>query len=327
MANHLRTLVPEARIGIAHGQMNEKMLEDVMRQFNEGNIDVLLSTSIIESGLDIPNANTLIVDRGDTFGLSQLYQLRGRVGRGASRAYAYFFHHRKILPTPEGMERLETIAENVQLGAGYSIAMRDLEMRGAGSLLGTMQHGHIAAVGFHLYTQLLADAVKGLKKKDARPEETKTQLPFRVLRPLVTIELPIAIGISTAYISDENLRLQIYRRLANVTTEKELDDIRVEFIDRFGPPDEALENLLWQLKIRLLAEQCSLASITAEGAHLVLRYPALAEGIKDRMLVDLGANIRRGRNTYWMSIDEESIWKERLETALNFLSKSAISQG
>ena len=143
-------------MGVAHGQMPEDELSKVMTRFTQGEIDVLLCTSIIESGLDIPNANTLIVDRGDTFGLAQLYQLRGRVGRGAQRAYAYFFRHRKRPPTPEGQERLEVIAENTQLGAGYSIAMRDLEMRGAGELLGTRQHGMIAAVGFHLYTRMLA---------------------------------------------------------------------------------------------------------------------------------------------------------------------------
>ncbi|MEW6179020.1 MAG: transcription-repair coupling factor [Chloroflexota bacterium] len=156
MKRHLQKLVPEARIGIAHGQMDEGALAQVMHDFTRGKIDVLLCTSIIESGLDIPNANTLIVDRGDAFGLAQLYQLRGRVGRGAQRAYAYFFRHRRKPPTPEGQERLEVIAENTQLGAGYSIAMRDLEMRGAGELLGTRQHGFIASVGFHLYTRLLA---------------------------------------------------------------------------------------------------------------------------------------------------------------------------
>ena len=164
MQSHLLSLTPEARIAIAHGQMHENELSSVMTRFTKGDIDVLLCTSIIESGLDIPNANTLIVDRGDAFGLAQLYQLRGRVGRGGQRAYAYFFKHRKKLPTPEGQERLETIAENVQLGSGYSIAMRDLEMRGAGEMLGTRQSGYIASVGFHLYTRLLSQAVTALRK-------------------------------------------------------------------------------------------------------------------------------------------------------------------
>ena len=163
MKAHLNQLVPEAQVDVGHGQMPEHELADVMHRFNMGDIDILLSTTIIESGLDIPNANTLIVDRADTFGLAQLYQLRGRVGRGAARAYAYFFRHRKLSPTLEGQQRLEVIAENTQLGAGYSIAMRDLEIRGAGELLGTRQHGHIQAVGFHLYTRLLADAVRRIR--------------------------------------------------------------------------------------------------------------------------------------------------------------------
>jgi transcription-repair coupling factor (superfamily II helicase) len=316
MASHLQKIVPEARVSIAHGQMQEKMLEEVMQNFTAGNVDVLLSTSIIESGLDIPNANTLIVDRGDTFGLSQLYQLRGRVGRGASRAYAYFFHHRKKLPTPEGLERLETIAENIQLGAGYSIAMRDLEMRGAGNLLGTMQHGHIAAVGFHLYTRLLSEAVKLIKQPEGPSQILNKTLPYKGLRPLVSVELPLAVGISTKYIADEALRLQIYRRLADITSKEDLDTIRTEFTDRFGVPDEGLENLLWQLRIKLKAELCGLASISIEGDHLVLRFPPLPEGIKERNLPDLGPNFRRGRNAYWIQVNDKAKWKFSLDTAL-----------
>ena len=167
MKMHLNQLVPEARVDVGHGQMPETQLASVMHRFNTGETDILLSTTIIESGLDIPNANTLIVDRADTFGLAQLYQLRGRVGRGAARAYSYFFRHKKLSPTLEGQQRLEVIAENTQLGAGYSIAMRDLEIRGAGELLGTRQSGHIQAVGFHLYTRLLADAVRQIRRLGA----------------------------------------------------------------------------------------------------------------------------------------------------------------
>ncbi len=206
MRMHLEKLVPEARIAIGHGQMPETELASVMHRFTAGEIDILLSTSIIESGLDIPNANTLIVDRADAFGLAQLYQLRGRVGRGAARAYAYFFRHRKFAPTPEGQERLEVIAENTQLGAGYSIAMRDLEMRGAGELLGTRQSGYIAAVGFHLYTRLLAAAVKQARTR-GRFEGLKIDLKtasLDALQPMglpVNVDLPLAIGIPEAYTS------------------------------------------------------------------------------------------------------------------------------
>ena len=195
MRQHLETIVPEARIGVAHGQMDETRLADVMHQFTDGEIDILLSTSIIESGLDIPNANTLIVDRADTFGLAQLYQLRGRVGRGAQRAYAYLFRHRVKSPTLEGQERLEVLAEHTHLGSGYSIAMRDLEMRGAGDLLGTRQSGYIASVGFHLYTRLLAQAVRQFRLATSAegPEET-TILDASLSIP-TSVNLPLAIGI------------------------------------------------------------------------------------------------------------------------------------
>src|SRR5215207_4944235 len=193
MKMHLNQLIPEARVDVGHGQMPEVQLASVMHRFNAGETDILLSTTIIESGLDIPNANTLIVDRADTFGLAQLYQLRGRVGRGAARAYSYFFRHNKLSPTLEGQQRLEVIAENTQLGAGYSIAMRDLEIRGAGELLGTRQHGHIQAVGFHLYTRLLADAVRRLRASKGQVPRANGQEP--TLRPSA-FDLPIAMPVN-----------------------------------------------------------------------------------------------------------------------------------
>jgi len=327
MANQLRGLVPEARLGIAHGQMDEGQLADVMHKFTSGDVDVLVSTSIIESGLDIPNANTLIVDRGDTFGLAQLYQLRGRVGRGASRAYAYFFHHRKQLPTPEGLERLETIAENTQLGAGYSIAMRDLEMRGAGDLLGTTQHGHIASVGFHLYTRLLSEAVNENKQAGGENVIVKPELPYRSIRPLVAIELPLAVGIPQTYLPDERLRLQLYRRIADTIKENEIALLREEFIDRFGPLPEETKNLFWQLSLKLKAEACGLVSINVEGDQIVLRYPALPEGIKVRELADIGTDIRRGKNAYWMPVNGETDWKQRLPSVLERLIIIKDDQG
>ncbi len=248
MKVHLAQLVPEARVVVGHGQMPEHELATVMHRFNAGQTDILLSTTIIESGLDIPNANTLIVDRADTFGLAQLYQLRGRVGRGAVRAYAYFFRHRKISPTLEAQQRLEVIAENTELGAGYSIAMRDLEIRGAGELLGTRQHGHIQAVGFHLYTRLLADAVRQLRRGKSTIRTTEkaegeaagartfgegallglTQ-PFSMP---VNVELPLAVGIPADYIADQELRLRLYRRLADMRNEIEIEALETEFRDR-----------------------------------------------------------------------------------------------
>lgn len=328
MERHLNKLVPEAQVGIAHGQMKEQGLAQVMTQFTNGEIDVLLSTSIIESGLDIPNANTLIVDRGDTFGLAQLYQLRGRVGRGAQRAYAYFFRHRHKSPTPEGQERLEVIAENSQLGAGYSIAMRDLEMRGAGEMLGIRQSGYIASVGFHLYTRLLAQAVRQLRQLDkaAVPLDSDKLISSAAIRLAVTVDLPISVGIPADYVPDQNLRLSLYRRLADLQNEPEVDFLADEFIDRFGVMPEDVENLFFQMRIKLLGEKAGLASITIENEQLVLRFPPLPEGFPPRNLPNLGSQIRAGKNAFWMPANGNAgDWKDRLIDVLTRLIESEYS--
>ena len=284
MKAHLNQLVPEAQVDVGHGQMPEHELADVMHRFNSGDVDILLSTTIVESGLDIPNANTLIVDRADTFGLAQLYQLRGRVGRGAARAYAYFFRHRKLSPTLEGQQRLEVIAENTQLGAGYSIAMRDLEIRGAGELLGTRQHGHIQAVGFHLYTRLLADAVRQIRriesvhqgdhKKDGKGkiDIALASLTQPISMP-VNVDLPLTVGIPADYIADQDLRLRLYRRIADLRDESEIEALANEFSDRFGELPEMVQNLFYQMRVKLRAEKAGLAAIGMETGQIVLRYP------------------------------------------------------
>lgn len=321
MERHLHNLVPEARIGLAHGQMPEEELSQVMIRFTQGDIDVLLCTSIIESGLDIPNANTLIVDRGDTFGLAQLYQLRGRVGRGAQRAYAYFFRHRKKPPTPEGQERLEVIAENTQLGSGYSIAMRDLEMRGAGELLGTRQHGMIAAVGFHLYTRMLGQAVRqikqitGLQGGEQIAALKDTHVP-------VSVDLPLAIGIPVEYIPDQTMRLKLYRRLADMQDEGEVQAMEDEFADRFGPLPEPVANLFFQMRVKLRAEAAGLASVSLEGDQIVLRYPPLPEGM-NRVLPNPGPGVRAGKNAFWMPVDlsNPEDWHSCVLEALSAIAK------
>jgi transcription-repair coupling factor (superfamily II helicase) len=308
MLAHLKQLVPEARIAVAHGQMAETDLARRMEAFSQGDVDILLCTSIIESGLDIPNANTLIVDRADTFGLAQLYQLRGRVGRGAQRAYAYFFRHNRKSPTHEGRQRLETIAENTQLGAGYSIAMRDLEIRGTGDILGTRQHGHIATVGFHLYTALLAEAVRRMRKEQGLPAAPMPSTLNLQLNP-VNVELPLPVAIPADYVADKSVRLGLYRRMADMRSPAELDALREEFQDRFGPPPKALENLLYQLKVKLLAEQAGLASIVTEGRQIVLRYP---DGSIPEGLPDLGPNLRVGKVALWLGYSESSNWMDEL---------------
>ncbi|CAN5529393.1 hypothetical protein BH20ACT2_BH20ACT2_22800 [soil metagenome] len=208
--------------------MDEGTLERVVLDFWEGASDVLVCTTIIESGIDMPTVNTLVVDRADLLGLGQLHQLRGRVGRAGSRAYAYLFHPRDRALTEEAYERLKTIGESTELGSGFKIAMRDLEIRGAGNLLGTGQSGHIAAVGYDLYCQMVNEAVAELKGEEPRePAEIK-------------LDLPLDASLPTAYVAKEELRLEAYRRLAAVTTEAEVDDIRAEWEDRYGPvPAEA----------------------------------------------------------------------------------------
>jgi transcription-repair coupling factor (superfamily II helicase) len=318
MKSHLTKLVTEARIGIAHGQMAEMDLAERMREFTAGKIDVLLSTSIIESGLDIPNANTLIVDRADMFGLSQLYQLRGRVGRGAQRAYAYFFKQRQKSPTLEGTLRLETIAEHTELGSGYSIAMRDLEIRGSGDILGTQQSGYIAAVGFHLYTRLLADAVSRFNKDQAHLARDSRELPFQILRPLVQIDLPLAMGIPEDYIQDRSVRLSLYRRAAAILNQGDIVQLRNEFADRFGPPPDTVENLLSQLEIKLLAEVAGLEGISIQNGQIILQYP---EGKPLPQPWEFEIKPRFGESSVWIPLDlENGEWVGKLLAILEGLT-------
>ncbi len=333
MKAHLNQLVPEAKVDVGHGQMPEHELADVMHRFNSGDVDILLSTTIVESGLDIPNANTLIVDRADTFGLAQLYQLRGRVGRGAARAYAYFFRHRKLSPTLEGQQRLEVIAENTQLGAGYSIAMRDLEIRGAGELLGTRQHGHIQAVGFHLYTRLLADAVRQIRriesvhqgdhKKDGKGkiDIALASLTQPISMP-VNVDLPLTVGIPADYIADQDLRLRLYRRIADLRDESEIEALANEFSDRFGELPEMVQNLFYQMRVKLRAEKAGLAAIGMETGQIILRYPpSAANGNEEKRLHDLAPDIRGGKGAYWCMFAKDDNWMERLLETLELVTK------
>jgi len=242
VAKELRDLVPEARVAVAHGQMDESALEKVVFDFWEGRFDVLVCTTIIESGIDMPTVNTLVVDRADRLGLGQLHQLRGRVGRAGQRAYAYLLFPPDRTLTEEAYERLRTIGEHTELGSGFKIAMRDLEIRGAGNLLGGDQSGHIAAVGYDLYVQMVSEAVAELKGEELRePAEIKLDLP-------VTANLP------AEYVAREDLRLEAYRRLATVTTHAEVDDIRSEWMDRYGPLPEPAEALL---RIGHLRAECA----------------------------------------------------------------------
>ena len=312
-------LVPEARLAVAHGQMPEHELAQVMERFASGDIDILLTTSIIESGLDFPNANTLIVDRSDWFGLAQLYQLRGRVGRGTARAYAYFFRQPGGRMGEEALRRLEILAEHTQLGAGYSIAMQDLELRGAGEILGTRQHGHIAAIGFHLYTRLLAAAVHRLRA--AVPGDERAQLPMPVLEdPLaVDIDLPLACAIPSDYVSDRDLRLRLYRRMARLRTEQEILHFEKEIGDRFGPPPVEVQNLLFQLRVKILAAAAGLSAVTVENGQLLLQHP---DPERRFGAAKLSPQARRSRRGLWLGRLSDPDWQERLIQFLRELAPS-----
>jgi transcription-repair coupling factor (superfamily II helicase) len=256
VAARVQELVPEARIAVAHGQMNEHALEKIMSEFLDRNSDVLVSTTIVESGLDISNANTLIVDRADAYGLSQLHQLRGRVGRGSERAYAYFLFPPEKSLTETAHERLATIAQHTEMGAGMYVALKDLEIRGAGNLLGGEQSGHIAGVGFDLYVRMIGEAVSELK--GAGPAE----------RPEVRVELPVNAHIPHDYLPGERLRLEAYTRMAAIDSIDDAAAVRDELADRYGPPPEPVVNLLAVARLRADARRAGLTDITQQGTHI-----------------------------------------------------------
>mgnify|MGYP003342240813 FL=1 len=237
-AMRLAELVPEARIKIAHGQMSENLLEEVILSFWEKEFDILICTTIIESGIDIPNSNTLIVENADKMGLSQLHQLRGRVGRGRERGYAYFLYDVDKPLTDTAHDRLQTIAANTELGSGMQVALKDLEIRGAGNLLGGEQSGHIADVGFDLYMRMIGEAVADFKGEKHQEHECK-------------LELPIDAYLPHDYVDSERVRLDIYRRLASATTPENIDEVEQELIDRFGFYPETVKSLLNIAKLRV----------------------------------------------------------------------------
>lgn len=316
IADQLRRLVPEANIAIGHGQMPEDQLEQVMVEFAAGRHDVLVCTTIIESGIDIPNANTLIVDHADRFGLSQLYQLRGRVGRSAARAYAYFLHEKNHPLSPEARDRLQALAEASELGAGFQIAMRDLEIRGAGEILGARQHGHIAAVGFDLYCRLLATAVENERAKSS-PDRTlhePTEQPERrtmFIAPL--IDLPLQAQIPEDYVPDSGLRLRLYRRLADVTTSDQVDEVAKELEDRFGAPPQEVQNLLYMLRLKVTATQAGLASVGIEDGRIVLKYGHSDEPLSARLSARYNGRVKVAKDRAWLAGPEsDPRWQQHL---------------
>jgi transcription-repair coupling factor (superfamily II helicase) len=268
VAGRLQALVPEARFAIGHGQMNEEQLEQVMTDFVRGKADVLVCTTIIESGLDMPNVNTLIVNQSDRFGLTQLYQLRGRVGRGANTAYTFFLYDKGKHLTELAERRLKTIFEATELGAGFGIAMKDLEIRGAGNLLGVRQSGHISAVGFSLYTQMLTRAVEELKARQAGVPEDKVKASQL---PPATIDLPMPAYIPEEYVEDLNTRIALYQKLVKIGKTDGIEALRREFSDRFGALPREVEHLLYGVRIKVLATRAGIESVAVDEGDIVLR--------------------------------------------------------
>ncbi|CAH1222853.1 Transcription-repair-coupling factor [Paenibacillus plantiphilus] len=274
MAEAINALVPDARVAVGHGQMSEQELEKTILDFLDGESDVLVSTSIIETGVDIPNVNTLIVHDADKMGLSQLYQLRGRVGRSNRIAYAYFTYQRDKVLTEVAEKRLQSIKEFTELGSGFKIAMRDLSIRGAGNLLGAEQHGFIASVGFDLYSQMLADEIAKRKAgMDGQPVEQEKEVS-------TVIDMSIDAYLPSAYIYDSIQKIEIYKKVAAVRSFEEADDLREELVDRFGDLPQSVDNLLAVARLKVLGAVCGIEQISSRADDVLIRF---AEREKLRM--------------------------------------------
>jgi transcription-repair coupling factor (superfamily II helicase) len=310
VASLLRRLVPEVRLAIAHGQMQGRTLEGVMMQFVEGEIDLLVCTSIIESGLDIPNANTIIINRAERFGLADLYQLRGRVGRSAQRACAYLIVPPRQHLSREALKRLRAIQELSELGSGFRLAMRDLEIRGAGHLLGHVQSGHIAEVGFELYNSLLEQAIRELKGEEVAKRITPE------------IRLPVNASIPADYIANDNQRLSVYKRLSLLEDEEAVEDIAMELQDRFGPLPQSLSNLLEVIRLKIWLSTISVQRFELKDGKVVVTF--VPDGvISPEKVVDL---IDQGRGKYRLTPEmrllytpEARDWRGILDETRNIL--------
>jgi len=299
MAHFVGETAPEARLLVAHGQMSERLLESRMRAFVDHKADVLVCTTIIESGLDIPNVNTIIINRADMFGLAELHQLRGRVGRYKHRAYAYLMLPEDRPVTPDAEKRLKAIEEFAHLGAGFKIAMRDLEIRGAGNILGREQHGHIVAVGYDMYCRLLEMAVRKLRDEPMPPQlEVSLSLGLRAYLP-------------ETYVPEPRQRMEIYRRLQRITCEQDVDDLEAELRDRFGPPSREAVNLLNEAKLRLLVQDAGIASLVQVGRTLIIESDRMNDVLQ--ALEPVRAQCRRvDEKTLHLPLDDHVRTPERV---------------
>jgi len=308
-AHRLRQLVPTARYVVAHGQMDERKLERVMVEFADAEHDVLVCTTIIESGLDIPNVNTIVINRAGTLGLAQLYQLRGRVGRSAEKAYAYLLYTKEQHLTEQARKRLQAVFEASELGAGFKIAMHDLEIRGAGNILGAEQHGHVTAVGFELYTQLLEEAVneqRGAPRAAALPE--------------ITVDLALSTAIPDDYVPSRQRKLELYRRIAELATLDDLGGLREELRDRYGAPPEPVRNLLYGVEVKLRAVKAGATEVRARGAELrVVLGRDIQPADRERLLRSFPRAQAGQRQIRLSVLDAKGDWRDALTGLLDRL--------
>jgi transcription-repair coupling factor (superfamily II helicase) len=309
----LQQLVPEATFAVAHGQMDEHELEQIVLAFIRHEFDVLVCTTIIESGVDIPNANTIILDNAHALGLTQMYQLRGRVGRSTNRAYAYLLYPPKIPLSQEALERLEAIQEATELGAGFQVALRDMEIRGAGNILGAEQSGHIAAVGFDLYTRMLAHAVEEIKAGHpiAEPED-------------VALDIAVEAGIPEEYVADEQVRLETYRQIAGAPNERALRDLDDELTDRFGEIPALVLRLFDLVRLRHRATQLGLTGIVERDGDIVIR-PVIGARLDEQALRrQLGQGVRVTPNQVRLRMDDLHV--DRWEAVTRVLDAVAANR-
>jgi transcription-repair coupling factor (superfamily II helicase) len=322
LAYHIRELVPGAQVTVGHGQMESDRLEKVMHSFVQGEFDILVSTTIIENGLDIPRVNTLIVNDAWRFGLAQLYQLRGRVGRADVQAYSYFLYNPVKQLSEEAEKRLDAIMEATELGAGFKIALRDLEIRGAGNLLGAEQHGFVNAVGLNLYTKMLQQTVQSMLGEE--PEEEMP--PEQALGTVV--DLPLAAYIPDEYVGGVGTKMRLYQRAAALKERDDTESFADELRDRFGPPPPSVENLLVLLRLRARAAENGILSVAFEEDVLVIRFRE--ERVFDRMRLfkEFGTDVRLTRNVVrWQVGRQEEKWRDGLEALLEMLLESKVLVG
>jgi transcription-repair coupling factor (superfamily II helicase) len=323
MKMYIQKLLPEAKIIVAHGRMHEDDLEDIIHQFVNYKFDILLTTTIIESGIDIPRANTIFIDRADRFGLAQLYQLRGRVGRSNVKAYAYLFHEPNVSLTEDAMKRLRVISEYTELGSGFKIAMKDLEIRGAGNLLGPEQSGDILAVGFQLYCKLLSEAIKEINKKEDNILELEEENE-------VYLELQYSGYIPDSYISDPKQKIDVYKRIAGVIHEEEVKELKSTLSDRFGKIPPEVEILFYLSEIRIICKDINITEVIEKSRQIEIILGDSAKIDFERLMTLIaqkqGAVFLLGKkpNSIFVKVDEELGFKEKgeyLKGILKFIMK------